>query len=319
MGTVGPAVIGTDDSGTISGRWVVTPWTFTAWPAGLKARSAADPVQPRTGDGARSTGAAGLTTAAVTGTGTGGDGEGSAGSDGGKGEPGVLSAVGLAVASVDGAGLGVTGLAAVAFDCDAPELDTVAAAPVVAAALGGGLPVAAAVAAAGLGATGAGTSILAFGSGTAELGVAMLGIAGAAVLGAAGALGLGTGVSGAAALGAAEPSVGSGPGGAAPGVVGLAVVEPAAVWLDPGGSTTSREIFSKQSTRSRIGSCAHARILSLAASVALCANVALEGAMAAARQIQTGFMAVLDRTGLPTLPAYPRAAGSSPQPVPAGR
>jgi hypothetical protein len=230
------------------------------------------------------------------------------------GEPGVPSVAGLAVASVDGAGLGVTGLGATVSEVvvldvlgavapEAIELGATGTAALDAVALGVGVAGGTAGDAAASGATGAGTSMRAAELGAGRVGAAMLGAADVA------------------ALDPAEPRVGSGTGGAVPGIAGLAVVEPAPVGFDTGGSTTSREIFSRQSTRSRIGSCAHSRILSLAASVVLCAKVALECATAAARQIQMGFMAaaVLDGTGLSTLPASPRAARSAPQPALAGR
>jgi len=228
----------------------------------------------------------------VTAAGIGGEGDGSAGAGGGKGESCVPGSVGLVVPSVDGAELGDTGLASVALDAVVLDCDAVGAAVPEAiepgtvgttlAVLGG-----VAVAAVAFGATGAGASML-----------GVLGLVGA--LGPVGALG--TGVVGPDALDAAVPRVGSGPAVAAPGVAGLAVLDSAAVWLAAGGSTTSRDIFSRQSTRSRIGSCAHARILSFAASVTLCPNVTLDGATATARQIQTGFMAapVLEGTGLLT-------------------
>jgi len=247
----------------------------------------------------------------VTAAGIGGEGDGSAGAGGGKGESCVPGSVGLAVPSVDGAELGDTGLASIALDAVVLDCDAVGAAVPEAiepgtvgttlAVLGG-----VAVAAVAFGATGAGASMLGVEPGAAELDAAMLGIVGPGVLGLVSALGpvgaLGTGVVGPDALDAAVPRVGSGPGVAAPGVAGLAVVDSAAVWLAAGGSTTSRDIFSRQSTRSRIGSCAHARILSFAASVTLCPNVTLDGATATARQIQTGFMAapVLEGTGLLT-------------------
>src|SRR5262245_54724676 len=50
IGTVGPAVIGTADTGTIDGRWVTTPLTYTDCANGSNARSCAvgGPLLPPT-------------------------------------------------------------------------------------------------------------------------------------------------------------------------------------------------------------------------------------------------------------------------------